>query len=399
MDSLLTRHRNAVVLAVVLLAQVILLAWQVHRPDSEVPLLREWVAAVVSPPQRLVAGGFSTVRNIWDSYIDLRGARKENLALVEELGRQRVAAQELRTQILEMQRVQSLVAYRESSASTLLVARVIGSGASDQSRVIFLNKGKEDGVRSNMAVITPDGIVGKVQRVFQGSAQVLLITDEDSGVGALFEATRVHGILRGQNSARCQVRYVLNDEKVQVGDKLLTSGEDRVFPKGLPVGTVSAVEPASEFKKITVDPAARMNRLEDVLIVIRGREVEIAVKNEKPVEMAQTVPPDTLSDTPSVTAPPPSPDRVDHTDRPGIPHGARPETDADKIHANFHQKTLDGTKKSAAPAATPPATTRPPTVSPPAAAAPPATKPPATKPPAAAVLPATVGPAAKPAQP
>ena len=174
-----------------------------------------------------------------------------------------------------MQRVEALATFRETSPSTLLVARIIGGGANDQSRVVFLNKGREDGVRTNMAVITAAGVVGKVKGVFTGSSQVLLITDEESGVGALLEKSRIHGVLRGQNADECQLRYVLNDEKVAVGEQLFTSGEDRVFPKGFPIGNVTAVEAGSDFKKITVKPAARLNRLEDVFIVLRGRELAL----------------------------------------------------------------------------------------------------------------------------
>jgi rod shape-determining protein MreC len=284
----------------------------------------------------------------------------------------------LQEQIEEMHRVEALSAFRETSPSTLLVARIIGGGASDQSRVIFLNKGQEDGVRRDMAVITAAGVVGKVKGVFAGSAQVLLITDEQSGVGALLEKSRIHGVLRGQNADECQLRYVLNDEKVEVGEQLFTSGEDRVFPKGFPIGTVAAVEAGSDFKKITVKPAARLNRLEDVFIVLRGRELALPGPMAPGIAPAQS---EVSATEPSSTAAPaqllaPATDKpADATERPGIPHGVRPETEADRLMEQARQKTAAGNPTKLSPAAVvapgaaaptkPPATQKPPITPPP----------------------------------
>ena len=352
METIFSRHRNTIVLIGVLLVQVMMLAYQVRRHDSEVPLIREWVSAVVSPPQRLVAGIFHLFGYSWENYIDLRGARKETVALEEELGKHRILNQDLRAQIAEMQRVQSLVEFRETSPSSLLVARIIGSSGNEQSRVVFLDKGREDGVRANMGVITPEGVVGKVQRAFEGSSQVLLITDEESGVGALLETSRIHGVLRGQNSSRLKLNYVLNDEKVQVGERLFTSGEDKVFPKGLPIGTVIEAETAQDFKRIIVEPAARINRLENVLIVIRGREVAMTPLAPAP----GTEPVAAATESATDEAPPAEPAADQSADRPGIAHGARPETDADKIHNAFHEKTLAQQPK---PAVAKPPVTKP----------------------------------------
>jgi rod shape-determining protein MreC len=359
MDSLFIRHRNTVVLIAVLVVQLIMLAYQVRRPDSDVPLIREWVMMLVSPPQRLVSGSFQAVAGFWNNYIDLRGARRNTVSLEDQLSRERIHNRELQEQIEEMHRVETLSAFRETSPSTLLVARIIGAGASDQSRVLFLNKGREDGVRTNMAVITADGIVGKIKGVFTGSSQVLLITDEDSGVGALLEKSRIHGVLRGQNSDDCQLRYVLNDEKVQVGESLFTSGEDRVFPKGLPVGTVSVAEAGSDFKRIMVKPAARLNRLEDVFIVLRGRDVAL------PGPAAPGVAPAAVTGSTgaqaSVAVPAPAAEKPpEPTERPGIPHGVRPETEADRLMEQVKLKAATGNPGSAQkPPATPPAPNRP----------------------------------------
>jgi len=361
METLFSRHRNTAVLVAVLFAQVVLLGWQVKRPDSEVPLIRDWVQAMFAPPQRGISAAFNGVRSVWQNYLDLRHARDEARTLEQELFRQRLKVHELREQTLELQRLHALVDFKEKSPNKLIAARVIGSGATDVSRVVFINRGSEAGLQPNMAVITPEGIVGKVQRVFGGSAQVLLITDAESGVGCLLESSRVHGILKGQSSSTTTLQYVLNDENVQVGEKVYTSGEDRIYPKGLPVGTISAVQAGSPFKQITVQPLVRLNRLEEVLVVIQGVDVEPSSPALKEAASAEMTAPaanvGAKTTSPAVTtptSPPPAvkvqaaqPQAPAESDRPGIPRGARPETDADKILAQTRLKAAQEAPKTA----------------------------------------------------
>ena len=365
METLLSRYRATVVLIAVLFAQVVLLAWQVKRRDSDVPLLREWVQAVLAPPQKALSAGLRGVSDIWHNYADLRQARDQSRRLEEELNRQRITNHLLREEVQELQRLKALLAFREQSSLTTVAARVIGSGATDTSRVLFLNKGQDDGLQPNQAVITPEGIVGKLQRAFRNSAQVLLINDNDSGVGVLLENSRIHGVLKGQNGQYCQLRYVLNDEKVEVGEPVLTSGEDRIYPKGLPVGTVVSARPGPIFKEILVQPAARLNRLEEVLVVVKAPDVETTLAQSRSAEIA----PRPLAPGPAA----PSSASIDRSReeaerallhesyRPGIPRGTRPETDADRVRAAYHQRMAQEAQKSqpAAKPAPPPNTTQP----------------------------------------
>ena len=155
----------------------------------------------------------------------------------------------------------------------MLAAEVIGASADSSSNTLFVNRGQRDRVRPNMAVITPEGIVGKIVEVFPSTAQVLLISDRDSGVGALLEDTRTHGVVKGSGDPDPRLDYVVNDEKVHSGEVILTSGEDRIFPKGLLIGTVSSASPASPFQAIRVRTAARLDRLEEVLILLSQEEL------------------------------------------------------------------------------------------------------------------------------
>ena len=113
---------------------------------------------------------------------------------------------------------------------------MVGSGGSETARLVLLDKGQEAGLRPDMAVMVSDGIVGKVLRVFPYAAQVLLLTDANSGVACLLESSRIHGVLKGQNRPLCSLGYVPNDEKVQIGERIFTSGEDRIYPEGFACG-------------------------------------------------------------------------------------------------------------------------------------------------------------------
>jgi rod shape-determining protein MreC len=147
---------------------------------------------------------------------------------------------------------------------------VIGSSGTDQSRVFSIDKGKSDGIDRDMAVITPDGIVGKVRDVFGHTAQVLAINDQSSGAGVIMESTRIRGILRGNSAGRPEIVDVISDQRIKAGDKVLTAGGDQIFPRGLPVGQVEKVvnDPERDgFVDVILKPAAHLDQLEEVLVI------------------------------------------------------------------------------------------------------------------------------------
>jgi rod shape-determining protein MreC len=147
---------------------------------------------------------------------------------------------------------------------------VIGTAGTDQSRVLYIDKGARDGVKPDMAVITPDGIVGKIKDVFRTTAQVLEISDQTSGAGVLLESTRLRGVLRGNAFGQPQVINLMPDERVKPGERVITSGGDQIFPRGLPVGVVDHVAPDTQnppYVDVIVKPAANLGHLEEVLII------------------------------------------------------------------------------------------------------------------------------------
>jgi rod shape-determining protein MreC len=172
--------------------------------------------------------------------------------------------------------LQALLGFREQFIAQTTAAQVIGSTGSEQSRGVYIDKGGNDGIKTDMAVITSDGIVGKVLHVYRSTSFVLLINDQSSGVGAILEKSRLQGILRGSGSGEVVLEKVMSDETVPAGERVLTSGGDRIFPKGLPIGTVTRVSPGAElFLNIRVKPLANLGRLEEVLVVTKIDEKQV----------------------------------------------------------------------------------------------------------------------------
>jgi rod shape-determining protein MreC len=151
---------------------------------------------------------------------------------------------------------------------------VIGAGPSAGSRIAFLDRGSSDGVRLNMGVITPAGVVGKILAVYPNTSQVLLLSDKESGVGALLAGSRTQGPVRGTGDPLLNLDYVSKEVKVAAGDLILTSGQDRIFPKDLPVGAVveTTPDPRGPFQKILVRPAAHLDSLEEVLVLMTRQD-------------------------------------------------------------------------------------------------------------------------------
>jgi len=270
-----TRRRNLVILAVVLFAQLGLLAYQ-FRLDTDIPLIRHGTLYVVTPVQKAMHAFTDTIQRAVHGYVDLRGARRESQDLTRELEQLQLEAQRLRREASQARRLQVLLDFREELPLPTAAAQVIGAGASENSHTVILDKGSNAGLRPDLPVIVPAGVVGKVLRVFPETAQVLLITDANSGVACLLESSRIHGVLRGTSKPLGRLLYVATGEKVEVGETVVTSGEDRIYPKGLPVGVVVSARPGPEFLEIEVQPIAQLNRLEEVLVVLEREPSEAA---------------------------------------------------------------------------------------------------------------------------
>src|SRR5271167_4257600 len=272
--DVLGRYRNLIVLVGVLFAQILGLAVQVNvkrTTDSEpTRLIRIWAVNAITPLEKLLVWTQTSTGNLWHNYFYLRGIRAENRSLKLQIERMSLEQARMSQDADQARRLQALLAFKEQFISGTMAAQVIGSSGSEQSRSVYIDKGERDGIKPDMAVITADGIVGKVLRVYGSTSLVLLIDDQTSGVGALLDKTRLQGILRGTPAGEVVLEKVMSDETVPAGEMVLTSGGDGIFPKGLLVGSVTKVAPGSDlFLNIRVRPAANLSKLEEVLVVTK----------------------------------------------------------------------------------------------------------------------------------
>jgi rod shape-determining protein MreC len=297
METFLERYKNIMVLSAVLLAQFLGLAIQVRTPAAKgsdgkgVRLLRYWVVAMMSPPEKVMSHTGHGVRGFWGDYIDLRHTREENEQLRAQLNQLRLEQAALLEDARQGQRLQGLLGFRQKYIYATVPAQVIGTGGSDQARILTIDKGSKDGLQRDQAVITPDGIVGKLVEVFPHTSQVLEINDQTSGAGVLLEKTRMRGVLRGNAYGQPQIINVLPDERVKPGEKVITSGGDQIFPRGLAVGTVEKVvsDPDREpYVDIVLKPAANLQHLDEVLVVTQTMD-QLPAAAERDLAKSQAV--------------------------------------------------------------------------------------------------------------
>ena len=297
-----SRHRSIFLLGGVVLLQILLLAVQIKR-DSQGRLIRVWTVGAVSPFERAGAHGVSHIRDTWNHYFALQHTSRENEDLRRENGALKLEITQLQSKAGEADRLAALLKFRQTNVDVPMIsARVIGGSADSASQTIYLDRGERDGIRKNMGVITPDGVVGKVIESYKDTAQVLLLTDKDSGVGAMLVESRLQGPVGGTGEPLLVMKYIPNDDNVNSGERVVTSGMDRIFPRDLPVGTIAEIKSGSPFKQLRVKPAASLERLEEVFVLL----------TMKPLELKQESAPSSAAPTaaPSAAATnPPSPEK------------------------------------------------------------------------------------------
>ncbi|HZU27448.1 MAG TPA: rod shape-determining protein MreC [Bryobacteraceae bacterium] len=269
MDFLLNRYRNLSVLLVAILSQLALLAYQV-KTGGDVRLIRFWAISAVTPLARLIDTGRSSVSNFFRDYFVLLDVREANKRMKAELERVEMENQYLRAELSTADRATALAIFQKTSPSKTLAARVIGNTTDSGAKAVIVDRGSISGVQKGMAVITPEGIVGKVISVYPTASYVLLITDPSFAAGVVSQKNHVHGTLKGQGHSTVVIDYVQNEQPVEEGEWFLTSGDDLIFPRGIPAGQVVVVKPGKARKEIYLTPSGLQNGLEDVLIIVEG---------------------------------------------------------------------------------------------------------------------------------
>jgi rod shape-determining protein MreC len=285
MVAIPSRHRSLVLLTIVIVVQVLFLAVQIQQQNKEGEnhsLIRSWSVGIISPFERAGAWGVNKIRGTWRHYFALRDTAFENERLKQENDTLKLEITQLRGKAAEADRFAKLLNFRISQEHIPMVgARVIASSPDANSAVVFIDRGAKDKIQRNMGVITPDGVVGKVIAVFSDTAQVLLITDRDSGVGAMIEESRLQSPVRGMSEPILNMAYISNDDEVKVGEHVVTNGMDRIFPRDLPVGTIVEVKQGSPpFKHIRVRPTAQIEKLEEVIVLLTTSSLDIKKEAE-----------------------------------------------------------------------------------------------------------------------
>jgi len=302
-ESLLNRYRNITVLLLVIMAQLVLLAVSAKN-DQDVRFIRIWTVTAVTPVARIIDGLRGGGSGFLHNYILLHDTSQENQRLRSELDRMKMENVFLKNELNTADRAKALQVFQQHTPSRTVAATIIATGAGSSSKVVFVDRGTVSGVQRGMAVVTPDGIVGKVIAAYPTASQVLLITDPDFAAGVVTQKSQVHGTLKGQGTPQCKVDYVAFEEKVEPGEWVYTSGDDRIFPRGFPVGIIKAVRPGQPFKEILVEPSGLQRGLvEDVLILIEGvhQPIPEAPPGMQPIYIA--APPPGSDSTPATAAP------------------------------------------------------------------------------------------------
>jgi rod shape-determining protein MreC len=263
------KRKSLFLLAFILIFSFTLMT--VSAKNDKMPLFPEFLAlAVLEPVQTKTTDALKFVSDGIDHYFNLVNVSNENEILKKEIASLHNENNQLIEEIKSLVRLEGLQNFSKGKEYSVLPAKVIGRDATQWSKMIFLDKGTNDGVKESFAVVSPLGVVGQIVQAGPNSSKVLLITDSRSAVDAMFQESRTRGVVVGNGSLNCDMKFVALTEEVNEGDVAISSGLGGIYPKGLVVGrVVSAVKKQqSLFQTLSVVPGADLSRLEEALIVL-----------------------------------------------------------------------------------------------------------------------------------
>jgi rod shape-determining protein MreC len=321
MDAIFNRYRSyrsLVVLVVVVMAQVLYLAYQV-RTNRDERLIRVWAVSAVTPMAGMVEATRHNTIGFLKDYFLLLDVRDQNRKLKRDNDQLRMENVFYRNQLATAEHARALTLFQAKTPSRTVAARVIGDSTVSTAKAVFIDRGSTSSIEKGMAVVTPDGIVGKVAAVYPLVSQVLLVTDSTFKVGVESQKSHIHGTLNC-GVGHCVVEQIQNEEDVATGEWFFTSGEDRIFPKGFPVGTVLSVAPGNGMKDVRLALSGAPGGVEEVLVVLDGEHQPIPTGVPPEEKMAKPLPP------------PPLDDKVTSGSQPGTA-----QTEADKLVQKYQQ--------------------------------------------------------------
>ena len=261
------RQRTGYLFVALTVGHIVLISAQVST-NRGIPLLEEVTFGAFAEVQRIASAAIGGMRTSWTDYVALQEVRSENARLRDEVARLRVGLQQERALAQRARSLEEILELRTSVELATVAATVIAGGASPDFRTITIDKGSAEGLRPNMAVIVPGGVVGRIVTPTSRASKVQLLIDRNAAVGALIERSRAHGVVEGTGGG-LRMNYVSGLADVQVGDTVVTSGIDGIYPKGFAIGQIESVERGSSgFGAIVVRPVVDSSSVEAVLVVV-----------------------------------------------------------------------------------------------------------------------------------
>ena len=241
------------------------------KQQKEISYLDSLASLIISPFQSLFTKSVQSVSDVINNYFYLVSVSKENERLKLEVDKLVNENNELIEGISRQKRLEGLMAYQGDRKKNSLVASVIGRDATQWSKVLIIDKGSLQGVKKYLAVVTNSGVIGQIIYAGPNTSKVLLTIDSRSAVDSIFQDSRVSGVVVGTGKEQCQIKYVPNNAKIKVGDRVLSSGLGGIFPKGLFIGTVFQVVKKKQglFQEITLVPGSDLSKLEEVLVLLQ----------------------------------------------------------------------------------------------------------------------------------
>lgn len=268
MPGPITRHRKILFVLFLLTLLFWLVTWQVK--NGRLSFMEKPALAVSGFFERIITGTFAIAKSSGNHYVFLVRTQKENEHLREENDRLRLESALLNELLSENDRLRDALKFKQLTSPQAVMAEVIGKEMSPISATLTINKGSDQGIKKDMAVITFSGVVGRVQAVLAGSSKIILLTDPGNTLAVRVQRNREEGLLEGK-LVNCALKYVSYYADIQQGDLLVTSGLDGIYPKGLAVATVVKVtkRDASAFQTVVAEPVVRFSRLEETLVLTR----------------------------------------------------------------------------------------------------------------------------------
>ncbi|MEW6615061.1 MAG: rod shape-determining protein MreC [Thermodesulfobacteriota bacterium] len=269
MLSIFRRYRVIVIAVSLCIVSILLISLNI-KERKKPHLFQKIIFEVSSPFQKTIQSTVGGVKTLWGNYIFLVNLKKENTALSKTINALKEENLRLREAAIANMRLRKLLLFKDEFRSPMVPAEVISEDPSSWFKTIILDKGSKDGIEKKMAVVTSEGMVGRVIGVYRSVSKVLLSTDHSSAIDVMVQRTRAKGILEGMVNQTCQLKYVSRADDVRIGDDIISSGLGGIFPKGLLLGRVSKIkkEGSGLFQYIEVTPSVDFTKLEEVFIVV-----------------------------------------------------------------------------------------------------------------------------------